>query len=196
MNIESIEIKKQDAPQEDPRFNNLKMVIYPSKYLSTISLDATPEDFNSGYVQGLVNKMKDVMKRLRGAGLSAIQVSIPIRVFVIDNKFAGETSGKTVFVNPYLISKDGQVSGQEGCLSFPNLSIDVARSEKIRIGAQDESGLHFNLDLEGFGAIIFQHELDHLNGKTFLDDLSRLKRNIYERKFAKTQKQAKFTKRK
>lgn len=132
-----------------------------------------------------IEEMFKVMKAENGIGLSAIQVGYPFRIFIMDTESAGG-SVKQVFINPEIIEASTEiVPFNEGCLSFPGLYALVKRPSWVKIKARDEKFEEFELHLEGIDAVCFQHELDHLNGITFWDHLSRTKQELLKKKMKK-----------
>jgi peptide deformylase len=123
-----------------------------------------------------------------GAGLAAIQVGMPLRLFIVDGEVAGgaEGSGPRVFINPELveISNEAQ-TGDEGCLSFPGIYVPVKRGMKARIRALDIEGQPFELEGAELLARALQHENDHLNGRLLIDQVGPVKREIIKRKLRK-----------
>jgi len=139
-------------------------------------------------VRQLVGDMGQTMVDANGAGLAAIQVGVPVRLFIIDGEVAGgaENSPPRVFINPELveISKEAQ-TGDEGCLSFPGIFVPVKRGMKARIRALDLEGNVFELEGEALLARALQHETDHLNGRLLIDQVGPVKREIIKRKLRK-----------
>ena len=121
----------------------------------------------------MVSQMFDLMYEHEGVGLAANQVDLPYRLFVANP--TGDLSNKDAeyaFINPVLKGGKGQVEGEEGCLSIPGVLAPVMRKEKITIEAYNLKGEQFVGELDGFFARIVQHEIDHLDGKLFIDRLS------------------------
>ncbi len=121
----------------------------------------------------LVAKMFDLMYEHRGVGLSANQVDLPYRLFVINiESDPQQKEAEHVFINPVITSRKGMVEREEGCLSFPDIYAPVRRPEKITISAYNLAGEELNYELTGLFARAAQHELDHLDGIVFVDRLS------------------------
>lgn len=137
-------------------------------------------------IKTLIQNMFITMYYRKGVGLSANQVGVTKRIFVMDTSNSG--SGRRVFINPVILSSDNNSKWKEGCLSFPGVFANVKRPANIRIQASDEEGKLFELELTGIDAICFQHELDHLNGITFYDHLSELQKNMIKKKMSKIPK--------
>jgi peptide deformylase len=139
-------------------------------------------------LQDLVDGMFEAMYEGKGVGLAAPQVAVSKRVIVIDLSTAREESKKIVLVNPEIIESDGKQYGDEGCLSFPDLSEKVSRAYKVKVRAQNTKGEWFELEGEELLARCFQHEIDHVDGVVFLDRMTPLKRSICQRKIRKLQR--------
>ena len=139
-------------------------------------------------VRQLVADMTETMVDANGAGLAAIQVAAPVRLFIIDGHVAGgaEESPPKVFINPELvgISEEAQ-TGDEGCLSFPGIYVPVKRGMRARVRARDLDGQVFEVEGEGLYARALQHETDHLNGRLLVDQVGPVKREIIKRKLRK-----------
>ena len=131
----------------------------------------------------LVDDMFETMYQAPGIGLAATQVNVHKRVIVID--VSREQDEPQVFINPEIIGKDGVEEMDEGCLSVPGIYETVQRAERIRVRALDRQGEAFELDADGLLAVCIQHEIDHLDGKLFVDYLSQLKRQRIRKKLEK-----------
>lgn len=139
-------------------------------------------------VRALIADMAETMYEAPGVGLAAIQIGIAQRVVVID---VSDTRDQLrVFVNPEIVSAEGKQVLEEGCLSVPGIFEPVARAEQVRVRALDRDGKAFELDATGFLATCIQHEIDHLDGKVFVDHLSRLKQQRIRKKLEKQQRLA------
>jgi peptide deformylase len=136
-------------------------------------------------IRALVDDMAETMYSSGGCGLAATQIGEPVRVFVVDCAGEDEPSDLRVFINPELIEADGQQVWSEGCLSFPGVSEEIKRAERVRARALDRDGTPFEVEADGLLAVAIQHELDHLNGVLMIDKLSALKRRMMGRKLAK-----------
>jgi peptide deformylase len=137
----------------------------------------------------LAQDMLETMYDAPGIGLAAIQIGVPLRLFVIDLAKEGEPKAPLVIVNPELIRVSDELSTyEEGCLSIPEYYEEVERPTRVRLKYQDETGKAYEIDADGLLATCIQHELDHLNGKLFIDYLSKLKRDRVVKKFSKIAK--------
>ncbi len=135
-------------------------------------------------IQVLIEDMIETMYAAPGVGLAAPQVGISLRVAVIDTS-PPDQKNPFVLVNPEIIRHEGETSIEEGCLSLPGPRALIARAEKIFVRAQDAQGNPLEKEVEGLLAIVIQHEIDHLNGRLFIDHLSRLKREAILHEYQK-----------
>jgi len=139
-------------------------------------------------VRQLVADMAETMVAANGAGLAAIQVGAPVRLFIIDGGVAGGEDGAPAkaFINPEIveISQESQ-TGDEGCLSFPGIYVPVKRGMRARVRALDLDGNVFEMEGEELFARALQHETDHLNGRLLIDQVGPVKREIIKRKLRK-----------
>ncbi len=156
------------------------ILIYPDERLREI---ARPVDSFEPETAELVADMFETMYSERGIGLAATQVDEHRRLFVAD--VSEDRSGASVFVNPEIVERVGSVESEEGCLSIPGINETISRAERILVRAQDEKGKAFEQELDGLLAICFQHELDHLEGRLFIDYLSPLKQQRIRKKMEK-----------
>lgn len=130
-----------------------------------------------------VNDMLETMYSAKGIGLAATQVNVQQRVIVID--ISEEKNAPLCLVNPVILEKEGVKEYEEGCLSVPGFFENVTRSERVKIKALDREGQEFELEAKGLLATCIQHEIDHLDGKLFVDYLSSLKRQRIKSKLEK-----------
>ncbi|MBN8444073.1 MAG: peptide deformylase [Gammaproteobacteria bacterium] len=158
----------------------LTVLHYPDDRLRTIAKPVT--EFNEKLRQ-LVADMIETMYAENGIGLAATQVNIHQRVVVID--LSEERNQPQVFINPEIITKSGDTTYEEGCLSVPQNYANVERAAEVTVKAQDAEGNPFEVNANGLLAICLQHELDHLVGKLFIDYLSPLKRDRIRKKLEK-----------
>jgi peptide deformylase len=157
---------------------------YPDKRLRQPAQTVTQFDAD---LARLLEDMAETMYAAPGVGLAAPQIGVALRIFVIDVATGdNEPSDLRVFINPELLEKSsGEVSNEEGCLSFPGVHENVSRAERVRVRAQNARGEPFELEADGFLAIAIQHENDHLNGKLMVDHLSMLRRRLVHRAMMK-----------
>ncbi|SDW03007.1 peptide deformylase [Thiocapsa roseopersicina] len=149
---------------------------------------ATPVARVDADIVRLVDDMLETMYAAPGIGLAAIQVNVPRRVVVIDISENHDTP--LCLINPEILSREGEEQMDEGCLSVPGFFEPVKRAERVRVQALDREGEPFTLDADGLLAVCIQHEIDHLDGKLFVDHISMLKRQRIRRKLEKEQRQA------
>lgn len=138
----------------------------------------------------LVDDMAETMYAAPGVGLAATQIGERVRIFIIDVSSEDEPSDLKVFVNPEIIRTEGSCTGPEGCLSFPGVTEDIKRAEKVTVRALDKQGNPFELSAEGLLAVAIQHEHDHLEGLLMVDRMGLLKRRIVQRKMQKRNAEA------
>jgi len=135
----------------------------------------------------LVDDMLETMYAAPGIGLAATQVDVHKRLIVID--ISDEHNEPLVLINPEILAREGEAQTEEGCLSVPGIFDEVKRAAKVRVRAQDRSGQSFENDYEGVLAVCIQHEMDHLEGRLFVDYLSDLKRERIRKKLDKDRKE-------
>lgn len=162
--------------------NTLPILEFPDPRLRTVAREIDPAELDDAF-RAHVEAMFVTMYEAPGIGLAASQVDDHRRYMVIDVSEAHDQ--RYVFVNPRIVWREGEQVCQEGCLSVPTIYADVTRSEKIRVQALNEFAQPFELEAEGLLAVCIQHEMDHLEGKLFIDYLSPLKRDMVKRKLAK-----------
>ncbi len=140
-------------------------------------------------VKNLIQDMLDTMYNASGIGLAAVQVGILSRIVVIDTSKDDNKKNPIVFINPKIINKSKKtVINEEGCLSIPGYYGEVERHDTCKIQYEDISGLKKTIDADGILSRCIQHEIDHCNGVLFIDHLSKLKRDIIEKKLKKNTK--------
>jgi peptide deformylase len=160
----------------------LSIVIYPDKRLTTPTKPVTQFD---AALKSRVKDLFETMYKEDGSGLAANQVGIDQRILVIDVSERDEGKNPVCLINPKIVSTQGKCTLAEGCLSFPGLYLEIERSEKLTVEAQDQEGKAITLEAEGWLARALQHEIDHLDGKTFIERISRLKRQRVMMKYTK-----------
>lgn len=159
-----------------------RILKFPAPELKKRSTDVANID---GRVDELLRDMTDTMYAAPGVGLAAPQVGVAERVITIDTNH--EEPGKHLLklVNPVIVERDGTVLWEEGCLSVVDYSAEVRRSAKVVVKAWTVDQQEVEIEAEGLLAVAFQHEIDHLDGKLFIDRLSGLKRDSYKRRITK-----------
>ncbi len=166
-----------------------EVVVYPDERLRKICTEVTV--FDDELAQ-LAADMFETMYDDDGIGLAGPQVGVSKRIVVIDVPPEGQEQGgegRLVLINPVITAHSGGVISQEGCLSVPEYRAEVPRFERVHLEAQNVKGEKVAYDAEGLLAICMQHELDHLDGKLFIDYLSRLKRDRLKTKYTKLKKE-------
>jgi peptide deformylase len=148
----------------------LPILQYPDDRLHRV---ARPVTVVNDELRQLIKDMADTMYAAPGIGLAATQVDALVRVIIVDSSPSHDQL--RAFINPEIIAKSGISDYEEGCLSVPGIYEKVPRAERITVRALDAQGQSFDLDADGLLAVCIQHEMDHLDGKVFVDYLSRLK---------------------
>ena len=148
----------------------MKIVSYPNKILSQVAETVGPEKMDE--VKGIVNDMIAIMRRNRGLGLAAPQVGISKRIIVWTDQ---DREKFYVAINPVIVSSRGKIKIQESCLSLPTIRRSVKRRRVIKVVALDENARRVTFDLANTDAVIVQHEIDHLNGITIMDNTKKRK---------------------
>lgn len=164
--------------------SQLNILEFPDPRLRTVAEPVT--DFNAE-LGTLIDDMREAMYAASGIGLAATQVDVHQRLLVMD--VSTDQNEFQVFINPEIIERDGIQTHEEGCLSVPGIYANVKRAEQITVRAQNASGESFEKQLEGLAAVCLQHEMDHLQGKLFVDYLSPLKRAMVKKKLEKQRRQ-------
>lgn len=163
----------------------LPILHYPDSRLHKVALPVRRVDDK---IHKLIKDMAETMYAAPGIGLAATQVDVHQRVLVID---ISETQSQLqVFINPEIISAEGEAECEEGCLSVPGIFEMVTRAAKVKVSALDERGQKRTVTADGLLAVCIQHEMDHLLGRVFVEKLSRLKQKRILAKLTKQQRQA------
>ena len=166
----------------------LPILEFPDTRLRTVAAPVAPAQLASPQFQRLIDDMFETMYAAPGIGLAATQVDAHHRFMVID--VSEDKDQPMVFVNPQILTREGEQVYQEGCLSVPGIFADVTRAEAITVCYLDRDGHAQELAVDGLLAVCIQHEIDHLEGKLFVDYLSPLKREMVRKKLAKQRRQA------
>lgn len=138
-------------------------------------------------IRALADDMLETMYAAPGIGLAANQINVQKRIIVMD--ISEEKESPLIFINPEIISKEGEREYEEGCLSVPEAYEMVTRADTVRVKALDRNGAPFELDADELLATCIQHEIDHLDGKLFVDYISNLKRQRIKKRLEKQLKQ-------
>ena len=163
----------------------LTILRYPDPRLHTVARPVAEVDTR---IHRLVDDMLETMYASDGIGRAATQVDVHKRVIVID--VSEDKSKLLAFINPEILERSGEQVCEEGCLSVPGIYEKVTRSERVKVRALDPQGAPFTLEAEGLLAVCVQHEIDHLEGKVFVEHLSQLKQSRIK---ARLSKQARIT---
>ncbi|MCL1047717.1 peptide deformylase [Shewanella sp. 1_MG-2023] len=158
----------------------LKVLRFPDERLRTVAKPVT--DFGEG-LQTQIDNMLETMYEEKGIGLAATQVDFHQQLIVMD--LQDDVERPTIFINPEIIAKSGDFTNEEGCLSVPGVYAKVDRSEFVTFKALDRHGEEFTVEADDLFAICIQHEMDHLQGKLFVDYLSKMKRDRIKKKLEK-----------
>jgi peptide deformylase len=162
----------------------LQILEYPDPRLRTKAQPLT--EFNSA-LSTFIDDMFETMYAAPGIGLAATQVDFHKRLIVID--VSENRNEPLVFINPEILTREGVGTMEEGCLSVPGIFDEIQRAAKVRVRAQDRNGDVFERDLDDMLAVCLQHEIDHLEGKLFVDYLSDLKRERIRKRLEKERKE-------
>ncbi len=163
----------------------LDILHYPDPRLRN---KAKPVEKVDDAIRQLVDDMFETMYQAPGIGLAATQANVPKRVLVVD--ISEEKNAPLCLVNPEIVATEGEEQSEEGCLSVPGIYDTVTRSERVKVHALDRDGQSIELEADGLLAVCIQHEIDHLDGKLFVDYLSNLKRQRIRKKLEKESRQS------
>jgi peptide deformylase len=160
-----------------------KILTYPDKFLRKPTKPVLDID---SIIQAIIDDMADTMYEAPGVGLAAIQVGCDQSILIYDRLPGEENRSLEVLINPKIVDRKGQIISQdEACLSVPDFRADLKRASAILVEGFDREGKPIQIEAEGYLAIVLQHEIDHLNGKLFIDHLSALKRELFKRRVKK-----------
>ncbi len=169
-----------------------EIIIYPDRRLKSISKEVEAFDEN---LHSLLDDMYETMVAKNGVGLAAVQIAVPLRVLIInvpveaENEESDQPRDNTLeIINPVIIEENGSTTYQEGCLSVPGVYEDIERFAYAKIEYRDRYGIMHIIEDDQFLAIAIQHEMDHLEGKVFIEKLSYIKRKKFEKEWRKRQK--------
>jgi peptide deformylase len=163
----------------------LEILIYPHPVLKSRADEILAVDEE---IKKLVAEMAETMYENNGVGLAAPQVGKSMRLIVYDLSGPEKREALSALVNPKILTREGEIESDEGCLSVPGIRGDIARAEFIKVSGLALDGRVTTFEAEGLLAICIQHEIDHLEGTLILDHFSRLKRGLYETKVKKWKK--------
>ncbi len=139
-------------------------------------------------VKDLLADLKAALQKANGLGLSAVQLGVLLRIFIVDLSVVDITAEQKVFINPEIMETAGSSEFEEGCLSFPGIFQRLTRPERVKVKALDENGNEFVMEAEGVAARAILHENDHLEGVLFIDHFSALGRALADRKLKRLTK--------
>jgi peptide deformylase len=163
--------------------SKMEILTYPEKILSVATEPLANID---GRVQDMIEQMAHTMYQAPGIGLAANQVGWNKSLMVYDIAPQNEKRALEVLINPRIVTSEGvTISENEGCLSVPDFRADVKRAAVVVVEGYDREGKPVRIDAEGLLAIVLQHEIDHLNGRLFIERISSLKRELYKRRVQK-----------
>jgi peptide deformylase len=160
----------------------LEILKYPNPTLKGVSL---PVKSITGETLRWIEDMVETMYAAPGIGLAAPQVGLPQRIIVLDINYKEPGKNLIKLINPEILHAEGEVAWEEGCLSVTNFTADVKRAERVELRGLDEKEKEVRIEAEGLLSVALQHEIDHLDGKLFIDRISRLKRELYTRRLKK-----------
>lgn len=160
--------------------------IYPDPVLRR---HAVPVERIDRGIRKLIDDMAETMYDAPGIGLAANQVGKTLRVIVIDLQKEDYEYGLIALVNPRIVARSGTIIWEEGCLSIPDYCSEVKRSERVTVEGLDPEGRHVEIEADGLLAVALQHEIDHLDGRLFIDHLNPIKRDLFKRRWKKRQRQ-------
>jgi len=171
-----------------------EIVVYPDRRLKLISKEV--ESFN-GALHDLLDDMYETMRACNGVGLAAIQIGVDLRALVINVPQEVEEGEEDQpkentleMINPIIVEQDGTEKFQEGCLSVPGIYEDVERAKHVKVEFFDREGKKHTIEDNDFLAVAIQHEIDHLDGKVFIEKLSYMKRKKFEKEWKRKSKEA------
>ncbi|GMV38931.1 MAG: peptide deformylase [Myxococcales bacterium] len=164
-----------------------RIVYYPHEVLATRAPDVTNVD---GDLVRLLDDMAETMYHARGIGLAAPQVGVSARVITVDVSGPEDRGrGLLQLVNPRIVESHGEGAMEEGCLSFPGIAAEIKRPSEILVQAWDRDGRELQITAGGLLAVCLQHEIDHLDGVTFVDHLTGLRKKLVMREYARARRQ-------
>jgi peptide deformylase len=158
------------------------VVLYPDPVLLTPTRPVVTVD---EHVRALVRDLVESMYAAPGIGLAANQLGESLRVCVLDPSGGEEPGALRILINPAVLHTEGSEVAEEGCLSFPDITLEIERPHRARVEAMDLEGMKFSVDGEGLLARVMLHEIEHLNGQVFIQNISSLRREIVKREIRK-----------
>lgn len=164
---------------------NLCICTYPDPILRHRASEVKKIDWE---IRKLIDDMAETMYKAPGIGLAANQVGKPLRILVVDLQKPDYEHGLIVLVNPEIVSAQGEVTYEEGCLSVPEFFSTVKRYEEVTVRGVDDKEKTVEVTATGLLAVALQHEIDHLNGRLFIDRIGPVAKDVFKRRWKKKQK--------
>jgi peptide deformylase len=159
------------------------IVLYPHPVLKQVCQPVDPRDPQA---RSVAQDLVDTLESAPGVGVAAPQIGEPVRIVVVDatrsQRHSASAQGRFLLFNPEIVAREGEQLFREGCLSIPTYTGNVRRAARLTVRALDLDGQSLELQAEGFEAVVFQHELDHLDGILFLDRIADVKTDLFRRK--------------
>ena len=168
--------------QRDFKMAMRDLRVYPDPVLKKRARSVEKVDDD---IRRLLDDMAETLYAQPGIGLAAPQVGVLLRVIVVDVSSRDKNGRLIGLVNPEIVWSEGSIPYEEGCLSVPGMTVEIDRKERVRVAALDREGRPVEIPADGLLAIALQHELDHLEGRLIIDQVSWLKRDLYRRKMKK-----------
>ena len=162
-----------EAKTDPGSLAGLRVLRYPDPRLARKAASLRPAELDAG-IRALVERMYELMAASKGVGLAATQLGVPLRVFVACP--TGQAADRRAYVNPRILTYEGTILNEEGCLSVPGINTKIKRHAKVELEALDLDGKTVHVNAEGLLARIFQHETDHLEGRLIVDRMGSLAR--------------------
>lgn len=160
--------------------SKLKIRIWPDPILKKRAEEIREVD---GEIYELSNNMIETMYTAKGIGLAAPQVGISKRLIVVDTDYPEGDKNPFILINPVILEREGEEIMEEGCLSLPGLRTEVKRAYKILVKGYDINGREIEIEAEGLKARVIQHEIDHLDGKVFIDRVNKVRRELLKKRY-------------
>jgi len=158
---------------------------------SVLRQKASPIELVDREVLRLIDDMAETMYDAPGVGLAANQVGRPVRLILVDPQRDDCGHGLIVLINPEIAAASGEITWEEGCLSVPEYYANVKRFAEVTVRGLDRNGQEVEITASGLLAVVLQHEIDHLDGKLFIDRMNPVARDIFKRRWKKVQKEGK-----
>jgi peptide deformylase len=159
-----------------------EIVVYPDGRLQTRS---EPVAEVNDQIRKLIDDMAETMYAAPGIGLAANQVGTNQRIIVVDVEYSDAEPNLIALINPEIVESEGEITWEEGCLSFPEIHEEIRRAQCLKVKALDRNGESFEIEADGLLAVALQHEIDHLDGILLIDHVSFLKRRMIRRQLVK-----------